>query len=40
MISGLTHAIVRGRGVPRDMTVVSPRAMLGAEANHEVSGML
>jgi hypothetical protein len=39
IINCLTHAICRGRGVPRDRTVVSPRAMLEAKANNGVSGM-
>jgi hypothetical protein len=39
MIGGLVHTIVRGRGVPRDMTVVSPRSMFGAKAHHGVPGM-
>jgi hypothetical protein len=39
MIGCLVHAIVRGRGVLRDMAVVPPRAIVGAQANRGVSGM-
>ena len=38
MIGCLEDAIFRGRGVLRDMTVVSPRAMFWAKAKHWVSG--
>jgi hypothetical protein len=39
MIGSLVHASVRGRGVPRDRTVVPPPAIVGAQANRGGSGM-
>ena len=39
MIYCLENVIFRGRGVPRGMTVVSPRAIVKAKAKHWVSGM-
>jgi hypothetical protein len=39
MIGCFANSIFTGRGVPRDMTVVSPRSLFGAKAKHWVSGM-
>jgi hypothetical protein len=39
MIGCFANSIFIGRGVPRDMTVVSPSSIFGAKAKNWVSGM-